>query len=219
MRKSGQATLFGESVVVLPEAFNIRNYYGACVVDDRVEKRLITLSGSLRLCFVVGLVRNDAPRYSEAILIDGEARRVLSHKSSCDGSPCYEPFAQTPEDIILPYRGLHIGALVCMDAAAGDDGASLERQRARHAPLVEEFGRCIGTKLLCVPARFGSSHPVAVAKSWSRHVSTVIANCGSAQMPSVIHFESGQICTASADGSAQIHLAAIPPPMPEVDRA
>ena len=123
---------------------------GACVVDDRVEKRLLTLSGSLRLCFVVGLVRNDAPRYSEAVLIDGEARRVLSHKSSCDGSPCYEPFAQTPEDIILPYRGLHIGALVCMDAAAGDDGASLERQRARHAPLVEEFGRCIGTKLLCV---------------------------------------------------------------------
>jgi hypothetical protein len=86
LRNSGQATLFGESVVVLPEAFHIRNYYGACVVDDRVEKRLITLSGSLRLCFVVGLVRNDGPRYSETILIDGEARKVLSHKSSCDGS-------------------------------------------------------------------------------------------------------------------------------------
>jgi len=81
-----QGTLFGESVVVLAEAFHIRNYYGACVVDDRVEKRLITLSGSLRLCFVVGLVRNDGPRYSETILIDGEARKVLSHKSSCDGS-------------------------------------------------------------------------------------------------------------------------------------
>ena len=48
--------------------------------------RLKSVREALRVLEVLGLVRNDGPRYSETILIDGEARKVLSHKSSCDGS-------------------------------------------------------------------------------------------------------------------------------------
>ncbi len=52
-----------------------------CAADGAVEKRLTALSGKLGLRFVVGLIRDDSSRYSEAILIDGDVRKVLSQKN------------------------------------------------------------------------------------------------------------------------------------------
>jgi predicted amidohydrolase len=205
LRESAQDPLFDKSLLVLPEAFNCTNYYSQPLVYKEVEAELKALSGERHLCFVVGLVRDEAPKYSEAILIDRDIREVLSHKTSRDNSPCYECYPAAA-DVIFCHRGLCIGALVCMDASE-DAG-----QRARHEILLSKFGEQKGTKLLCVPARFRNLCPVRVAKTWSKDVSTVIANCGSFRQPSVVHFQSGQPCTAATDGTSHLHLAAIPPP-------
>ena len=215
LRKSGQQALFGESLVVLPEALNIAEdyYYRTYVLAKDIEKRLITLSTRLGLCFVVGLIREDATPYSEAILIDGAFRRqVLSRKTLCDGSPCYAPFTQSPEDDIIFHRNLRIGALICMDAAEGDDRDARQEQQTRHAAIVAEFRKYAEPAILCVPARFGASSPVEVAKTWNqRKVSVVIANCGIAfQYPSILHFENGQTCAAPTDGDCHVHIAALP---------
>ena len=105
-----QKDLFAQSLIVLPEALNIvEGYYPAphldtnrkCV-DLEVEKKLIALSEELRLCFVVGLISSTSTGragYSEAVLIDARFRKVLSKKTLCDGSPCYTPFEQSPEEI------------------------------------------------------------------------------------------------------------------------
>ena len=192
--ESSQQALFGESLLVLPEAFNVIEdyYYPTYVLDLEVEKRLIGLSGRLGLCFVVGLIRNDDTRHSEAVLIDGADRKVLSRKTLCDRSPCYTPFTQRPQDDVILHRNLSSGALICMDATDGDDMHVRENQRTRHAAIVTEFGQYpeATPTLLCVPARFGTSSPVEVAKTWNqKKVSIIIANCGTLSYPSVLHFE------------------------------
>jgi hypothetical protein len=213
LRKSGQEALFGESLVVLPEAFNIIGDYQMAALDPdpEVEKRLIILSSKLGLCFVVGLVRDDSARRSEAVLIDGSIRKVLSLKTLCDGSKCYNASTQQKDEII-PHRGLCIGALICMDAAEGyKDKDFRDKQKVRHAKLLEEFRKCAEITLLCVPARFGATAPVEVANVWNQEgLSIIIGNCGTSIYPSVLHFDNGQTCTAPTDRDCHIHLGALP---------
>ena len=178
LRRSGQEALFTDSLVVLPEAFNIvGDYYYEIEPDIEVEKKLRILSSMLSVCFVVGLIRDDDTRHSEAVLIDGPVREVLSRKTLPDGSPCYTAVESAQDDIIL-YRGLRISSLICMDATEGDSQVR-DAQRARHAKLVAAFKEYSEAALLCVPARFGASSPIEVAKDWNRKkLSIVIANCG-----------------------------------------
>jgi len=113
--QSGLGRMFGEAVLVLPEAFNIlgRYYHDVpaspnCMIEDRLKE----LSARRGLCFVAGLVNCEGPPYSEAVLIDGNERKVLTRKTLSDGSPCYEVSKQPCDQIIL-HRSLRIGALIC----------------------------------------------------------------------------------------------------------
>jgi hypothetical protein len=120
----------------------------------------------LGLCFVVRLVHEDSPRHSEAVLIDGPIRKVLSLKTLCDKSTCYTASTQQQDKIIL-HRGLRIGALICMDAAEGCKG-DRDKQETRHAELLKEFRQYAETTLLCVPARFEANGSAEVAKDWNQ---------------------------------------------------
>ena len=157
--QSGLAGLLGETLLVLPEAFNILGeYYGRVPTPPNcaIEQRLAEISAKRGLCFVAGLINCDGAPFSEAVLIDGDKRKILNRKRLSDGSPCYQPFPDFCDQTIL-HRGLRIGALICMDAAAGDKAAAIAEQTKRHDAIVQEFNQWSETKLLCVPARFGSS--------------------------------------------------------------
>lgn len=211
LSESSQEVLFNESLLVLPEAFNITGrYYGTGKSDPSVENRLITLSRKFGLCFVVGLIHDDSAQVSEAVLIDGTLREVLSLKTLWDGSPHYKASAQKQDKIIL-HRGLRIGALICMDAVEGDKQDVREEQKKRHQNLIADFNQYVELKLLCVPARFGASSPVEVAKVWNQQrLSIIIGNCGSFIYPSVMHFNNGKTCTAPTDGGCHVHFGTLP---------
>ena len=215
LRKSGLESLFSESLLVLPEAFNIvGEYYRLCAPDAEVQRRLAALSARLGLCFVVGFVRDDADRYSEAVLIDGgKVLEVLSLKTLWDGSPCYAPFKGPAQDRIVLHRNLRIGGLVCMDATEGQ-AKDVEMQRERHDETVRKLSQYAEATLLCVPGRFRGPSPDYVAKEWNRRkTSIIIGNCGIALThPSVLHFANGQTCSAPTDGDCYVHLAPLPLP-------
>ena len=211
--------LFSQSILVLPEAFNIiGDYFGAEAgsPDTDVKARLTNVSRNRRLCFVVGLVRVGAERYSEAVLIDGgDIVETLSRKRLEDGSPCYEPDNKPAEDKIILHRNLRIGGLVCLDATGWGDR---EKQQHRHCKIVEEFGQYTEAGLLCIPGRFAGPQTIEVAKDWNRRsISVVIGNCGlAASHPSVLHFSNGQSSCSPPDGKCHVHLA--PWPLPRARR-
>ena len=219
--ESGLASLFGEALLILPEAFNIvGEYYGkvSCPPDPNIEARLKEISTRRGLCFVAGLVNCEGCPYSEAVLIDGDDRKVLTRKTLTDRSRCYEVFMQPCDEIIL-HRGLRLGALMCMDAAEGDNAAEKATQKKRHDAIRSEFAKWSETKLLCVPARFAASSPVPVARSWNQNkLSIIIANKGSATYPSVIHLDNGQLCIAPGNCKLQLQYPSRRPFIKEIGR-
>ncbi|HPT25883.1 MAG TPA: hypothetical protein PLZ95_05645 [Bryobacteraceae bacterium] len=80
------------SLLVLPEAFNIRNdYQTLSAPDPSVVYALKEMSKEHGMAFVAGLLHRRT-RYSCAHLIDGDTCRLLSRKRDRDGSPNYQPY-------------------------------------------------------------------------------------------------------------------------------
>ncbi len=79
-------------LLVLPEAFNIRN---DCRIlsepDPSVVDGLRKMSEEHGIAIVAGLVERTT-RHSCAYLIDGDTCRLLSRKSGSDGSPNYKAY-------------------------------------------------------------------------------------------------------------------------------
>lgn len=93
LSNTGKRALFAQTVIVLPEAFNIVGEYyeptKRIEPDASVEAGLKRLSDESRLCFIAGLV-NCEGHFNEAVLIDADHRQVLSRKTANDGSVCYQ---------------------------------------------------------------------------------------------------------------------------------
>jgi predicted amidohydrolase len=174
------------SLVVTPEAFNVRNGYWSPDrrLDPLIRTMLSELSTEFKIALVAGLIENgDAhgPGYSSAYLIDGIDCHVLTRKMADDGSRNYR---LCTEDCDKPIKlgGASVAALICMDAA--DFSASNQRQAA----VLERMASSNAAhKILCVPAHMMSYGSREVALDWPTDVAVVVAN-SSPQQPSVLRF-------------------------------
>ena len=116
-----------DSLIVLPEAFNIGMQYrhngGTPDCSPRVLGHLRSIARACRIGFVAGLVIDDAvgvtPPYSSAYYIDRGASRLICHKGERDDrhGVTYTAFGRDGCDIDNPieHNEACIAAMVCMD--------------------------------------------------------------------------------------------------------
>src|ERR1035437_1127674 len=148
---------FTESLLVIPEAFNLRfDYFDprSRTIDCGVRGCLIELSQRHKIAIVAGFLDNHGESlcHNCAYLIDEGELKKLSRKELSDGSDNY--YVGSPSDRlddVIEYRGLRIVALVCMDADRGyiDQGE-------RHEEILNKLNGA-GHKILCTPSCFSRS--------------------------------------------------------------
>jgi len=115
-----------DSLIVLPEAFNLGRQYdlndGAKerpLLDEQdVLARLREIAKTHKVVFVVGLIEIEARRNS-AYLVDAGSPRLMCHKIMNDGSQEYEPCTSNcqGENPIKYREEISVGALICADAS------------------------------------------------------------------------------------------------------
>jgi predicted amidohydrolase len=178
---------FRDSLLVVPEAFNLRFGYldrALRIIGSEIRDRLIDLSRRRGMALVVGLLDDHGGRrpYNSAYLIDGGEAQMLSRKHNSDQSDNYAT-CNLPDncyDNVIPHRGLRIAALVCMDAD------QYPGQETRHKNILEQLDGP-GRKVLCVPSCF-SRPPQEVVAHWPDLITVVLANRGQTH-PSIVRLE------------------------------
>ena len=121
-----EAAEVSDSLIVLPEAFNIGKKYRENGRDPDFSPRVLDhLQGIARtrgISFVAGLIIDDArgvaPPYSSAYYIDRDIERLLCRKGEDDGARVnYTAFGPDGCDINNPIerKDACIAAMVCMD--------------------------------------------------------------------------------------------------------
>jgi hypothetical protein len=176
-----------ESLIVLPEAFNIGQDYwarsAAPNTDPSILADLQRLCRQFRVVFVAGLIITDpkcSDVYSAAYSIDavGDPRRLCTKQNNDGrGKPAIDGFAPyyTPhlddENNPTCHRGLSIAALICMDAYTHTPRCSLNLDR--HRSLEVKIAKC-PHRVVCVPAHIEEGNG-DFARRWpTSHV--VVAN-------------------------------------------
>ena len=175
LEQAGSPSADWDSLLVLPEAFNIGKPYkenGACNRDRGVLCELMEISQIFRVVILAGLIIDieviPNPPHSSAYLIDSTGAMLISRKRVSDGNEHNTPYTSCSEcDPCNPYAwGTDfLIALICVDS--GDD---LRRQ-----DLLRKAGaatRCI----VCIPACMGRPNMCeAIAQNW-RPWHVVLAN-------------------------------------------
>jgi predicted amidohydrolase len=190
---------FGESLLVLPEAFNLRLGYWASGhnIGCGIRDRLVEISLRYKIAIVAGLLHDHGGYrpYNCAYLIDGGEPQLLSRKAMSDSSGNYDncdlPFDEL--DIVITRRGVRIAALVCMDA---DKVPAFGADHARRHEDVRQRLAVNAPRVLCVPSCFTRSTE-EVVKAWNG-ITVALANRGKS-FPSAIRLEDGEIQTCSKD--------------------
>ena len=181
-----------DSLIVLPEGFNIGKYYwcpGVCDYGSEVVSTLQDLSRRFHVAFVAGLIIKEANGlqlpYSSVYLIDGCRSTPVCHKEGDDRSRNYTPDPGNGgiNNPIQSHENVCIGALICVDAVK--DARVDPRRDERHQMLCREIAKSNCTcKVVCIPGCMDSNHSRnAVAKRWEAYY-VVLANshecgCGS----------------------------------------
>jgi hypothetical protein len=156
-----------ESLIVLPEGFNIHKPYfdrQPPNTDPNIFCDLERISDEFRCAFVAGLMVGDtpgvSPPYNSAYLIDGSHRVLLSRKRKADdteasrvqGRSWSANYTAYPNFYTIPvsHRGLGIAALVCLEAQSDQEPYPQYRERLEGTALAL---RRLGNPLnvVCVP--------------------------------------------------------------------
>jgi hypothetical protein len=190
------------SLVVTPEAFNLRNGYWS---DDRqldpsIRTALAELCAEFKTALVTGLIEeSDAhgPGCSSAYLIDGRACHLLARKTGDDGSGNYRCCIEDCDKPVL-YGGVSVAAMLCMDAA------DFTERNQRQAAVLERIA-LHGTeeRILCVPSHMMSYGSREVALAWPAGVTVVVAN-SSPQQPSVLRFGAKASCFRGNENAVRL---------------
>ena len=180
------------SLVVTPEAFNIRGGYWNPDrrLDPSIRTALSGLSTEFKVALVARLIEDgDAhgPGYSSAYLINGRDCDLLTRKMADDGSHNYRLCTDDCDKPTL-YNGASVAALLCMDAA------DFSKSNRRQAAVLERMAFSESAhKILCVPAHMMTYGSREVALDWPMDVAVVVAN-SSPQQPSVLRFGADANC-------------------------
>jgi len=218
-----------DCLIVVPEAFNVKNYNGEACLNRSIRDSLIRVSIELGIAFVAGLIEETetdvlGDGYSSAYLIDGATPcQLLSRKTRRDSTTNYRPYPGNCDEPIV-YRGLCIAALICMDACSDpadartlakvDDAKKQAAQiKKRHENLIEQIRkRSEGAPtILCVPARMNTLSSTAVAEYWrglASHITVVVANAGSSH-PSVIRLQNNEILCPDNNHAAGVKIRSL----------
>jgi predicted amidohydrolase len=155
-RKSGEHWDIGNSLIVLPEAFNIGAYSLQSVPPQHSTQRALedlrVLAAKHEVIFVAGILGED--RRNSAYLIDAKVATLMCHKIGEDSSGLYDPCTGDP-DPCNPIRfqnGVCVGTLICMDADA--DHIHRPHIEQRQNEFLERLNAYGDQRIGCVPARF-----------------------------------------------------------------
>lgn len=165
-----------DSLVVLPEAFNIRKRYkerGAPNYDRCIVSEIQQLSNEFQATFVVGLIieepeRKLDPPHNSAYLIDKTSHVLVSHKLTSDGNESNTPYTpctgQCDPATPIVHSGIGLVAAICADI---EDRRRVEKLLSQHPEM---------PTIICIPACMrGSFDCNAIARSWESH-RVILAN-------------------------------------------
>jgi predicted amidohydrolase len=147
----------GNSLIVLPEAFNFGNYDGRSALEQSPQfiEALVQLAAAHRVIFVTGILEG---KRNSAYLIDGESAQLMCHKIGDDYTGFYDPCTGNPDTYNpITFSNACVGTLIRIDAAA-DDGRQPHIGHRLDGFLDRLSEPHTGRKIVCVPARF-SQHP------------------------------------------------------------
>lgn len=174
IQEAGGKAALKDSLVVLPEAFNILTKYesssGTSDTDPIVISRLKDLAEEFELAFVAGLIVKEptAPGLapSSAYIIHSSCCALLSRKMGRDdmADVAYAPVTDGHDCPVILGQAC-IAALICMDATALP---SLQtNNRARHAALRDRMAKLGSTcPIFCVPAYTKYFSTTGIATEW-----------------------------------------------------
>ena len=116
----------GNSLIVLPEAFNYGSYKsdaGLLPAQEILERLRCDLAGSLRINFVVGILEpyrgrlGRVGRRNSAYWVDASGSRLMCNKVGDDQTKLYDPCTQNPDRCNpVACDNARACALICMDA-------------------------------------------------------------------------------------------------------
>lgn len=143
----------GNSLIVLPEAFNLGEYAPQANTVHSVTdffNSLQELADQNKIRFITGDLQN---RSNSAHLVDSTGSYLMCHKVGDDRTGIYDPCTGNADPRNpIEFENAAVGVLICMDAAA-DDSAQPHVERRLHGFLRRLNSLC-GQKIICVPARF-----------------------------------------------------------------
>jgi hypothetical protein len=167
------------SLVVLPEAFNIPDgYHVGTGPTPSVRSNLLLLSEKYQAAFVAGLIEEQPARgfvkgFNSAYLIDAAAvdnfKLISQKRIDCRAEICSSnPHAQL---VTVCHRGIGIAILICNDFIHCDENTREE--------LFEHVGwsEC-AVRVLCVPA-CSTTHMrtlIGASEQWKEYVCVAAAN-------------------------------------------
>jgi hypothetical protein len=176
-----------QSLIVLPEAFNIGQPYsgnGSCDFSGTILSELSVLSQSFHSTFVSGLIIRRcilgrlyrSPPYSSVYLIDSCHQILMCHKLNDDKSGKYSPCRIDECDIRNPVvlDDTCLAALICRDCNI-ENHADVKRHKALNCRIAEADRPY---NIMCIPAwmsRASGFQGDAIASNWPKS-DVILAN-------------------------------------------
>jgi hypothetical protein len=212
-----------DSLIVLPEGFNIRSRHSSPThpydYNPSVLSTLRCLAKEWAVVFVAGLIvdvdKHVDPPYNVANLIDGLSQKLMCYKSEadswsvecCGGRSPSHSVHELPCDRNNPmwYEGLLIATFICLDAQVLED----ENDERYNALKGESERAKDAVKIICVPASALYRDYLGYASSWPDHF-FVMADSGHSKRLSFIARVKETFKSVSGEEN-MIELFALPP--------